>query len=61
MGAANSLSPIAVPKQAIGAVEIDLLERGSPHVEARTLLYLDACSGAVLSSLAWAPDAARGP
>jgi vanillate O-demethylase ferredoxin subunit len=30
-------------------VEIDLLERGSPHAEARTLLYLDANSGAVLS------------
>jgi uncharacterized iron-regulated membrane protein len=40
---------IAIPKQAIGAVEIDLLERGSPHAEARTLLYLDAGSGAVLS------------
>jgi uncharacterized iron-regulated membrane protein len=52
---ARSVSPesiealIAVPKQATSAVEIDLLERGSPHAEARTLLYLDANSGAVLS------------
>lgn len=40
---------IHFPKQAGSAVEIDLLERDSPHAEARTLLYLDSNSGAVLS------------
>jgi uncharacterized iron-regulated membrane protein len=40
---------IVVPKQATSAVEFDLLERGAPHPEARTLMYLDAYTGAVLS------------
>ena len=40
---------IAIPRQATSSVEVDLLERGAPHREARTLMYLDAYSGAVLS------------
>ena len=40
---------IAVPKQPTSAVLIDLVERTSPHAEARTLLYLDTYTGEVLS------------
>ena len=40
---------IGIPRQATSSVEVELLERGAPHREARTLMYLDAYSGAVLS------------
>jgi len=49
---------IVVPKQATSAVEFDLLEHGAPHPEARTLMYLDAYTGAVLSFRPYASTSA---
>jgi vanillate O-demethylase ferredoxin subunit len=49
---------IAVPKQATSAVEFDFLQRGAPHPEARTLMYLDAYTGAVLSFRPYASTSA---
>jgi vanillate O-demethylase ferredoxin subunit len=40
---------ISVPKPGTNAVKFDLLESGAPHAEARSLLYLEAHSGIVLS------------
>ena len=40
---------ISYPRKPGNAVQIDLLERSAPHSEARTLLYLDAHSGEILS------------
>ncbi len=40
---------IAFPRQGTSVVQVDLLERGAPHPEARSVMYLDACNGAVLS------------
>jgi vanillate O-demethylase ferredoxin subunit len=39
---------ITAPKPGTEVVTFDLLESGSPHAEARSVLYLDARSGTVL-------------
>jgi vanillate O-demethylase ferredoxin subunit len=39
---------IGYPREPRDSVAMEVLERGAPHSEAKSYLYLDACSGAVL-------------
>jgi vanillate O-demethylase ferredoxin subunit len=51
---------ISYPKKKTGVVEVEILERGMPHKNAKSYLYLDAVSGEALKINHYATDTTLG-